>query len=163
MTTFDAQIPPRVQAGLDRLVNETRSCKGNLTMNICLSYGSRGEIVQACQSLAHDAMNGRLNPMEITEHEVAKRLLTTSKMTQAQAEAMGATRNSRIPPHRIAAIDPDVLIRTSGEVRMSNFLLWQMAYTELLFLSKTWPEINKDDLLNVIEEYATGRKRRFGQ
>ena len=92
--------------------------------------------------------------LEDTEYDVEQRLLTTAKNLHTHT----ANKNDRI-----VANDPDVLIRTSGEVRMSNFLLWQMAYTELFFLSKTWPEITKGDLLNVIEEYATGRKRRFGQ
>ena len=127
-------------------------------MNICLSYGSRGEIVQACQSLACDAMHGKINPSTITEEDLSQRLLTSTKMNEGLEVDTPATELS------IANYtDPDILLRTSGEVRISNFLLWQMAYTELFFLSKTWPEITKNDLLTVIEEYATGRKRRFGQ
>ena len=117
-------------------------------MNICLSYGSRGEIVQACQSLACDAMHGKIDPTNITEQDVEQRLLTTT-MNEVKDD--------------VAHVDPDMLIRTSGELRISNFLLWQMAYTELFFLSKTWPEITKKDLLLVIEEYSNGRKRRFGR
>ena len=139
------------------MVNETRTSNAKLTMNICLSYGSRGEIVQACQSLAHDAMHGKINPSTITEDDISQRLLTSTKMN----EGLEVDRSSK--SDIIDHSDPDILIRTSGEVRISNFLLWQMAYTELFFLSKTWPEITKNDLLTVIEEYATGRKRRFGQ
>jgi undecaprenyl diphosphate synthase len=59
--------------------------------------------------------------------------------------------------------DPDILIRTSGELRISNYLLWQLAYAELFFLEKNWPEVQKDDFLDIIRSYASGRKRRYGK
>ena len=104
-------------------------------LNICLSYGSRGEIVQACQRAADDHRNG-LIPC-IDEDAITARLLVPS--------------------------NPDLLIRTSGELRLSNFLLWQMAYAELFFVDKKWPELDKDDLLHVLRTYAIGRQRRFGK
>jgi undecaprenyl diphosphate synthase len=122
---------------MKRMVDETAHCEDGLLLNICLSYGSRGEIVRACRQLATDVQQGTLSLQEITEDAVQQRLLTS--------------------------VDPDVIIRTSGEYRISNFLLWQMAYSELFFLSKTWPEMKKQDLLEVIQAFAGGRDRRFGQ
>jgi undecaprenyl diphosphate synthase len=120
------------------MVDETQKCTG-LTMNICMSYGSRGEIVNASRSLAVDAARGALDAERIDENEFEKRLLTSH------------------------CGDPDVLLRTSGEIRISNFLLWQLAYTEMFFVDKPWPAVEKDDLLEVIRTYAKGRIRRFGK
>jgi undecaprenyl diphosphate synthase len=132
------QIPAHVKAILKQLEDETRNCQGTLILNVCLSYGSRGEIVLACQSLAADCRDGKLAAGDIDERSVEARLLTGNS-----------------PP-------PDVLLRTSGEVRLSNFLLWQCAYTEFFFISKHWPDLEKEDLLGVIRGFAHGRKRRFG-
>jgi len=127
-----------VKEKLKQLEDDTRHCKGSLYLNVCLSYGSRGEIVKACQSLAMDCRKGTLEPGNITEDLVESRLLT-----------------SRSPA-------PDILLRTSGELRLSNFLLWQCAYSELFFLSKHWPDLEKEDFLEVLKTFAHGRKRRFG-
>lgn len=121
------------------MVEETKDCKNGLTMNICLSYGSRGEIVNACKALAIDARNGTIRPGDITDAHLQAKLLTSH------------------------VADPDVVIRTSGEYRLSNFLLWQLAYSEMFFLQKQWPELEKSDLLDVIRSYANGRRRRFGK
>lgn len=123
---------------LKLLEDDTRNCKGTLVLNVCLSYGSRGEIVTACRALAQDCSDGKLSVDKITEQQFESRLLTHQS-----------------PP-------PDILLRTSGEVRISNFLLWQCAYSEFFFLSKHWPELEKKDLIQVIQDYAYGRKRRFG-
>jgi len=132
------RIPTDVAAGLKRMVEETAHCDKFL-MNICLSYGSRGEIVNACRSLTEDVQREELNPSEITENVFAKRLLTCG------------------------CPDPDIVLRTSGEMRISNFMLWQMAYSEMFFIEKSWPELTKQDLLEVIQDYAYGRKRRYGK
>lgn len=108
-------------------------------MNICMSYGSRGEIVAAARSLATDVASGIIDVDGIDEDTFESRLLTSHSG------------------------DPDVLIRTSGEVRISNFLLWQLAYTEMFFLDKPWPAVEKEDLLKIIRTYASGRIRRFGK
>lgn len=121
------------------MVDETKNCNG-MIMNICLSYGSRDEIVGATKSVIDDVLKDKLDPKSIDEKTIGERLLTYN-----------------------SGGDPDVLIRTSGEVRISNFLLWQLAYTELFFVSKPWPMIEKDDLLEVIRTYAKGRNRRFGK
>lgn len=139
LSSDHGRIPPHVKVGLDRLQDDTESCIGGLQMNICLSYGGRGEILGACQALAHRTARGELAPDSITEKEFQDALLT-----------------SHCP-------DPDVLIRTSGEYRLSNFLLWQLAYTELFFVDKNWPELEKSDFLRVIRSFADGRSRRFGQ
>jgi undecaprenyl diphosphate synthase len=130
-----------VQDGLKRMVNETEHCN-RMIMNICMSYGSRGEIVAAAQSIAHDVLQGKIKDpsIDITENTFQDRLLT-----------------------RHCGGDPDVLIRTSGEIRISNFMLWQLAYSELFFIEKPWPAIDKADLLHVIRTYAQGRSRRFGK
>lgn len=121
------------------MVEDTKHCKNGLTMNICLSYGSRGEIVNACQALAKDARDGHIRPQDIEERHFEDKLLTRH------------------------CGDPDVVIRTSGEYRLSNFLLWQLAYAEMFFIPKQWPELEKSDLLQVIRTYSNGRRRRFGK
>ena len=121
------------------MVEETQHCT-SMIMNICLSYGSRDEIVGATKSIANAAAQGRIDPSTIDENTVSQHLLTSP-----------------------SGGDPDVLIRTSGEVRISNFLLWQLAYTELFFIEKPWPAVEKEDLLQVIRTYAKGRHRRYGK
>ena len=138
LSTATAPIPAAVRQGLERLQHDTRHGHG-LLVNVCLSYGSRGEIVGACRDLVRECSRGELQVDDITEEVFADRLLTGT-----------------LP-------DPDILIRTSGEVRISNFLLWQLAYSELFFLEKKWPEMEKEDLLDIIRTYAKGRKRRFGK
>ena len=108
-------------------------------MNICISYGSRGEILNAVRSVVDDAVAGKICSSTLDAAEFERRLLTKH------------------------CNDPDILIRTSGEVRISNYLLWQLAYSELFFLDKAWPEMEKEDLLKVIRTYAHGRRRRFGK
>lgn len=138
LSTQVAPIPAHVKAGLDRLEHDTRHGTG-LQMNVCLSYGSRGEMVGACQRIAKEVVEGRQSLDEIDEQTIHEALLTHG------------------------CPDPDVLVRTSGEMRLSNFLLWQLAYTELFFLDINWPEFEKDNLLDVIRTYAHGRRRRFGK
>ena len=139
LTTDDEKIPENVQLGIDRMVYETRHCD-KFTMNICLSYGGRGEIANACKSIARDVQCGTIDANQVDESEVHKRMLTEH-----------------------CSCDPDIIIRTSGEERLSNFLLWQAAYSELFFLKKLWPELQKEDLLRVIRTFAQGRSRRYGK
>ena len=89
--------------------------------------------------MAQQALNGNISVEDITESMFQQYLLT-----------------AKYP-------DPDLILRTSGEMRLSNFLLWQSAYTELFFLDKTWPEMTKDDFLSILDHYAQGRHRRFGK
>ncbi len=138
LSTDDTRIPQEVMLGIDRMVMETKRCD-KFTMNICLSYGGRGEIANACRSIAKDVKYGYLDIDEVDEQALESRMLTGH------------------------CCDPDIIIRTSGEERLSNFLLWQAAYSEFFFLEKQWPELQKDDLLCVIRTYAQGRKRRYGK
>ena len=140
LTTDDEKIPDNVKGGVDRVVLETRHCD-KFTLNICLSYGGRSEITNACKSIARDVQSGLIADInQVDESEVQKRMLT-----------------------RHCCFDPDIIIRTSGEERLSNFLLWQAAYSEFFFLEKLWPELQKNDLLEVIRTFAHGRQRRYGK
>ena len=109
----------------------------NLTLTIALSYGGRDEIAHAAKAIAMAVRAGTLDPEEVDEETVSRHLFT----------------------HDMP--DPDLLIRTSGEKRVSNFLLWQCAYAELVFIDKHWPDFSRDDLESAIREYH-GRERRFG-
>jgi len=108
-----------------------------LTLTIALSYGGRDEIAQAARTIAEAVRAGSVDPAEVDEEMVSRHLFT----------------------HDMP--DPDLLIRTSGEKRVSNFLLWQCAYAELVFIDKHWPDFSRDDLESAIREYH-GRERRFG-
>jgi undecaprenyl diphosphate synthase len=104
---------------------------------LALSYGAREEIVAAARKLADDAVAGRIDPAHIDCSAFAARLQTAA-----------------IP-------DPDLLIRTSGEMRLSNFLLWQISYAEIAIVKKYWPDFRRQDLLDAVQEYRR-RQRRFG-
>ncbi len=108
-----------------------------MTLVLALSYGGREEIVAAARSLMADAVAGKISPDEINGEIFASRLQTAG-----------------IP-------DPDLLIRTSGEMRVSNFLLWQISYSEMVIVKKFWPDFRQKDLFETIKEYQ-GRQRRFG-
>ena len=108
-----------------------------LDLTIALSYGSRAEIVLASQKIAEQVAAGKITPGDVSEELISSHLYTRD-----------------IP-------DPDLLIRTSGEHRISNFLLWQLAYTELVFIDKRWPDFNKEDFRVAISEFQS-RERRFG-
>lgn len=108
-----------------------------ITINYCVNYGGRTEIVEAAQAIAREAVAGKLNPERINESTIARHL------------------------HRPDMPDVDLLIRTSGEHRSSNFMLWQAAYAEYVFQDKLWPDYDRRDLWAACEEYAS-RHRRFG-
>lgn len=123
-------------AGIDRLEHETKDNTG-LTFVIAVNYGGRDEIRRAAAKLAADAAKGLLDPESVTEEVFASYLDTAG-----------------IP-------DPDLLIRTSGELRLSNYLLWQLAYTELYVTDCLWPDFNQEELEKAILQYNK-RDRRFG-
>jgi len=129
-------LPEATLAALDRT---TAMCAGNAGMRLCLAvnYGSRAEIVAAARTLAEECGSGRLDPTTITEDTLAARLDTAG-----------------MP-------DPDLVIRTAGEMRLSNFLLWQSSYAELWVTDTCWPEFTVDHLDDAIRSFA-GRERRFG-
>ena len=131
-TRLDADIRKRI----DELEKATRANSG-LHFQIALNYGSRDEILRGVRRLARDAAEGRLDPDKIDEGVFENYLDTAG-----------------IP-------DPDLMIRTSGELRLSNFLLWQLAYTEFYFTDVPWPDFHKPELLKAIEKYNE-RDRRYG-
>ncbi|MEL7646873.1 MAG: isoprenyl transferase [Sedimentibacter sp.] len=129
-------LPEKTRQEVKRSVELTKNNK-TLHLNIALSYGSRNEIVQAVKNVARDYENHIIDIDEINEDSFGKYLFT----------------------HDMP--DPDVLIRTSGEMRLSNFLLYQLAYTEFYFTDVMWPDFGKEELLKAILNYQN-RKRRFG-
>jgi undecaprenyl diphosphate synthase len=126
-----------VTARLDETI-ELTSVSTGLTLIIALSYSSRWEIAMAARNISADVKKGTLDPLSITEENFEKYLTTYG-----------------IP-------DPELLIRTSGELRISNFLLWQVAYTEFYFTEILWPDFGKDDFYNAIIDFQK-RERRFGK
>jgi undecaprenyl diphosphate synthase len=130
------QLPEACHTSLQDAIQETSSNTG-LTLNLALSYSGKSDITRAVQAIAQQVKNGSVDPESIDD-SLIKRYLTTAK----------------IP-------DPALLIRTSGETRISNFLLWELAYTELYFFRKNWPEFTKDDLFQAVIDYQN-RERRFG-
>ncbi len=130
------RLPEFVQEQLRKTQVALAKNKG-LTLILALSYGGRTEIVEAVRSIAEKAKKGQIEPAEINEQVIAQHLYT------------------RHYP------DPDLLIRTSGEMRVSNFLLWQISYAELVVTSTLWPDFRKPQLYAALEEY-TRRHRRFG-
>jgi len=130
------RLPDKTRAKLLAAIERT-SGNQSLTLVLALSYGSREEITEAARSLVKDATEGRLVPGEVSPELFASRLYT-----------------AEIP-------DPDLLIRTSGELRVSNFLLWQISYAEIVIFKKYWPDFKQADLQDAVGEYAR-RHRRFG-
>ncbi|HAG16788.1 MAG TPA: isoprenyl transferase [Bacteroidales bacterium] len=117
---------------------ENTSANNRMTMTLALSYSSRWEIVEAVKQIAEKTKNGELEPQAITSETITQHLST-----------------NYMP-------DPELLIRTSGEQRISNYLLWQIAYSELYFCPKYWPDFEKEDFYKAIVDFQT-RERRFGK
>ena len=132
-----ARLASDVRERLNETIELTSKAKG-LTLIVALSYSSRWEILEAARKLAMDVTNGSIVASEINETAFEKYLTT-----------------SGIP-------DPELMIRTSGELRISNFLLWQLAYTELYFTELLWPDFGKEDFYKAIIDYQK-RERRFGK
>lgn len=129
-------LPPKCRKQIDRAIENTKTNDG-LNLILALSYGSREEITDAARQLASLAAAGKIDPASISNETFAQHLYTKD-----------------IP-------DPDLLIRTSGELRISNFLLWQISYSEIVISPKFWPDFKNADLRAAIDEYAL-RHRRFG-
>jgi len=131
------RLPGNVQKALAAAVQETRQ-NSALQLNLALSYGGRDEITRAAQSLAVEVQAGRLRPADITEELLSARLDTAG-----------------IP-------DPDLLIRTGGDMRVSNFLLWQLAYTEIFVTPTLWPDFTPELFQQILNDFQS-RERRFGR
>ncbi|MFH0754135.1 MAG: isoprenyl transferase [Candidatus Omnitrophota bacterium] len=129
-------VPASVLNAFDRAVETTRGNKG-LVLNIAFNYGGRQDILQAVRVIAGDCMAGRLLPEAVDDALFSSRLYTAG-----------------LP-------DPDLLIRTSGEKRISNFLLWQLSYAEFYFTEKYWPDFTLEEFHLALADYA-GRERRYG-
>lgn len=128
-----AEVQRKLQETIDHTANNTA-----MTMVVALSYSARWEITKAMKDIAQKALDGQLSVDDITEDTVSQNLTTAS-----------------IP-------DPDLLIRSGGELRISNYLLWQIAYSELYFCDTFWPDFNEADLHKAIADYQH-RQRRFGK
>jgi undecaprenyl diphosphate synthase len=130
------RIPGRVLRRMDESEELTRKNR-TMTLIIALNYGGRAELVDAARDIARDAVAGRLDPEKVDEKILARHLYLPD-----------------VP-------DPDLLVRTSGEYRLSNYLLWQLAYAELYFTDVLWPDFTRDHLYEAVKTYQT-RDRRFG-
>jgi undecaprenyl diphosphate synthase len=131
-----SRLPPDVNRLIEESETRTRA-NARLTLIVAMSYGSRQEIVAATRAMARAAAAGKLDPEKIDEDSFARHLETAD-----------------VP-------DPDLVIRTSGEKRVSNFLLWQLAYSELIFIDTLWPDFARADLEDAIREFHR-RERRYG-
>ena len=133
------RLPAKTQQAVNDAIADTANCDG-MVLNFALNYGSRDEITRAVQEVAAAVQAGTISPEAIDEELISQHLMTA-------------------PLGEFA--DPDLLIRTSGEERISNFLLWQLAYSELEFVTEHWPDFDAESLGRAIVEFQ-GRHRRFG-
>ena len=131
------ELPARVRQEFQKTVEATKHNEA-MTLNLAVNYGSREELLRVVRQLAGEAAKGELSPEAITEQMVEERLYTSGQP------------------------DPDLMIRTSGELRMSNFLLWQSAYSEFFFTEVLWPDFRKKHLNLAIDSF-NDRERRFGK
>jgi undecaprenyl diphosphate synthase len=132
-----SQVPLSLRKMMEKSMEKTAFNQA-VNFNVAINYGSRNEITQAAQSIAYQIKSGELKPEDINESLFARHLDTTG-----------------LP-------DPDLLIRTSGEQRLSNFLLWQLAYTEIYITDTFWPDFDGGEFVKAIVDYQ-GRERRFGK
>lgn len=130
------ELSKKMQDSIEKCMERTKENTG-ITFNIALNYGGRDEIVNAVKQVVQNVKEGKLNIEDIDEQMISNNLYTNGQP------------------------DPDLLIRTSGEIRLSNFLPWQLVYTEFLFIDKNWPDFSEKDLDMAIEKYQS-RNRKFG-
>ena len=134
-----SKLPVQTQQAVRDAIKDTAKCDG-MVLNFALNYGSRDEITRAMKQIAGEVKQVQLSPDDINEETISRHLMSASLGTLA---------------------DPDLLIRTSGEERISNFMLWQIAYSELEFVPEHWPDFDAESLKRAIIEFQ-GRHRRFG-
>jgi undecaprenyl diphosphate synthase len=132
-----AALPPSLQAQIERSMTETQNNRG-IQFTVATNYGGRQEILQACREIATKVQQGQIQPDEIDEALFSRHLYTAN------------------------VCDPDLLIRTSGEMRLSNFLLWQMAYAELYITDALWPDFDRSQFHKALSAYQQ-RDRRYGK
>lgn len=132
-------LPAATQKAVKKAMSDTADCDG-MVLNFALNYGGRDELVCAMKAIAQSVQEGKLSPQQVDEKLIDQHLMTAP---------LGAVS------------DPDLLIRTSGEERISNFLLWQIAYSELVFVDQAWPDFDGDSLRAAISTFQH-RHRRFG-
>ena len=125
-----------LQNSIKKAIDRTKDNTG-IVFNIAFNYGGRDEITRAVKQIAQDVKQGKIAPEDIKEETITNNLYTKNQP------------------------DPDLLIRTSGEIRTSNFLPWQLVYSEFYFVEKNWPDFNEKDLDEAIEEFSR-RNRKFG-
>lgn len=131
-----SKLSDELNAGIDKIEDETKN-NTDITVNIAINYGGRAELKDCMKKIAEDVRAGKLSPEDITEDTIDNNLCTTGTP------------------------DPDLLIRTSGELRISNYLLWQLAYTEFYFADVNWPDFDSGELDKAILAYNK-RQRRYG-
>ncbi|MCM3569069.1 isoprenyl transferase [Neobacillus mesonae] len=136
MMGYKNQLPVHTLRAIEKAMEETKNNDG-LVLNFALNYGSRAEIIDAVKKVLTDCQNGTLNESDLNEQIFSSYLMTADFS------------------------DPDLLIRTSGEIRLSNFMLWQLAYSEFWFTDVLWPDFSEEHLLEAIEVFQK-RQRRFG-
>ncbi len=129
-------LPNHTKQAIQKAIEETKDNDG-MTLNFAMNYGSRREIIQSVKSIAEMAVRGEIQPTDIDESMIDAHLMT-----------------AHLP-------EPDLLIRTSGEVRLSNFMLWQLAYAEFSFIDVLWPDFDEQCMLNAVKEFQS-RNRRYG-
>jgi undecaprenyl diphosphate synthase len=132
-----AKLPPKIQEAIRQTKELTKKNTG-LQVSFAISYGSRQEIIKATQALVHKVQNGEISVDQITENSFSDHLMTAGTP------------------------DPDLIIRTSGESRLSNFLMWQASYSELYFSPVLWPDYTAENFNEALQHYM-GRERRFGK
>ena len=132
------RLPAAVSDEIRKTIDATKKNDG-MCLNLALSYGGRAEITKAVKEIAGKVKDGRISSADLISQEIVAQHLYTAAMP-----------------------DPELLIRTSGEMRISNFLLWQIAYTEIHVTDTLWPDFTKDELIQIIKEYQK-RDRRFGR
>ena len=136
MIGYGDSLPAHTFQAVHKAIEKTNDNTG-LVLNFALNYGSRAEIIEAVKSVVNEVKSGILSEIDINEENFSRYLMTKDIK------------------------DPDLLIRTSGEIRLSNFMLWQLAYTEFWFTEVLWPDFSEEDLLEAIEVFQN-RQRRFG-
>lgn len=147
-------LPVHIRKLFDKIEKQTANNK-SFTLNLCVSYGGRSEIIRATKQIVTDVLNGDIKSVRDIDEQLYERYLLTDRKNFSKERCNESS-------GKIMQNNPDLLIRTSGECRLSNFLLYQLAYSEMIFLDKHWPEFSKDDLLDCIRVFSN-RKRRYGK